>query len=177
VDIILGEEKSTPDQNNLGKYHYRIYTNALRNKLQEIIDSRGNLFVSGAYIATDFMINDDTISSNFARDVLHFTWRTDHAVATGEIYSTDYAGTDFSGDWVFNTKYHPEIYTVESPDAIEPYGNGAITAFRYRENNASAGIVYEGEYKIVALGFPYETIIDQGQRINLMKQIVNFFIK
>jgi len=66
---------------------------------------------------------------------------------------------------------------VEAPDAIEPAGKGALCSFRYAENNSSAGVAYNGTNKIVMLGFPFETIINEKQRDQLMDQILRFLKK
>ncbi|MCD6566824.1 MAG: xanthan lyase [Bacteroidales bacterium] len=177
VDIIYGEEKSTSDLKDNSIIKYKVFAPAARKKIKQYTESGGNLFISGAYIASDFILNDDTLAKKFAENVLHYSWRTNHAVKSGEVIATDYARYIFSGQWEFNTSYNPDIYTVEAPDAIEPFGEGAITAFRYLENNSSAGVCYKGEYKTVVLGFPFETIIKKDQRFDFMKQVVGFFEK
>ena len=77
--------------------------------------------------------------------------------------------------FTFNTNYHPKIYTVEAPDALEPAGQGASVAFRYAETNASAGVLFKGNYKSLVLGFPFETIMERENRIQFMQQIIRFF--
>ena len=67
------------------------------------------------------------------------------------------------------------IYAVESPDGIEPSDASASTIFRYSENNVSAGVAYRDDYGVVTLGFPFETVVDQNARNNLMNQILLFF--
>jgi hypothetical protein len=107
----------------------------------------------------------------------HFLPRTGHAVRVGEIYATDYAKPVYSGIYNFNTGYSPSVYTVEAPDAIEPAGKGALTAFRYTENNASAGVAFRGTYNTFILGFPFESIADEKQRKLLMNQVLKFLGK
>ena len=80
----------------------------------------------------------------------------------------------FDGSFTFNTEYSPEFYTVEAPDAIEASGTGSVCAFRYSENNSSAGTAFRGRYNIVITGFPFESIPDRGERDKLMKQILDF---
>jgi hypothetical protein len=177
IDVILGEEKSTPLHNDTSKYIFTIYTPEFRDKLKSIADQGGNIFMSGAYVGTDLIVSHDLQAAKFTENVLHFTWRTGHAVKEGNVYSTDIASHWFRGGCNFNTGYRRDSYTVESPDAIEPSGKGAISAFRYTENNTSAGVIYQGNYKSVVLGFPFETIIDQPQRDNLMNQVLNYLKK
>jgi len=175
TDLILGEERSTPSLKDTMLVDYKIYTPAMKSKISELTENGCKLFISGAYIGSEFGENNDSITAKFAKDVLHFTWRTGHASKGGSFYATDYARKWLNGKWNFNTTYNPEIYTVEAPDGIEPAGKNAITAFRYGENNVSAGVVFDGKYKIVAIGLPFESITDSTDRKTLMQQIIHFF--
>jgi hypothetical protein len=177
VDLIYGEEKSTPYFNDTSTVNFKIYTPELMKKLKELTMSGVNVFLSGAYVGTDLLPAGDSTCIKFASDVLHFKWRTGHAVKNGEVYATDYVKPVFSDSLVFNTGFSERIYSVEAPDAIEPSGKEAICAFRYSENNASAGVVFRGMYKTVILGFPFETILSEKGRDKLMNQIISFFEK
>ena len=175
TDIILGEERSTPSLMDTSIIDYKIYTPAFISKVTGITKNGGKLFISGAYIGSEFGESNDSITAGFAKDVLHFNWRTGHASKGGKFYSTDYARKWLNGKWNFNVGYDPEIYTVEAPDGIEPAGKNAITAFRYGENNVSAGILFNGDYKVAAMGIPFETIMETADRNAFMQQILNFF--
>ena len=175
TDLILGEERSTKDLRDSTIVNYKIYTPAFMSKISEVTKNGGKLFISGAYIGSEFGESNDTITATFAKDVLHFIWRTGHAAKGGAFYTTDYARKWLNGKWNFNTEYHPDIYTVEAPDGIEPAGKNAISAFRYGENNVSAGIVFNGNYRVVAMGIPFESILNNSDRQSLMQQIINFF--
>lgn len=169
IDFIFGEEKTT---DSFGGKLFRIFDANMRHKIQEFTANGGSILASGAYLGSDHILTGDTHARNFANEILHFKWRTNHAVRSGGVYATDYAKGLLHGDWAFNTGYHPRIYKVEAPDALEPVGEGAITAIRYAENNTSAGVLFEGAYKTVILGFPFETIIHSNDRSDLMKQIL-----
>ena len=175
TDIILGEERSTPSLKDTSVIDFKIYTPAFIAKITGLTKNGGKLFVSGAYIGSEFGESSDSITAVFAKDILHFSWRTGHASKGGKFYTTDYAGKWLKGKWNFNVGYDPEIYTVEAPDGIEPAGKNAITAFRYGENNVSAGVLFNGGYKVVAMGIPFETITEAEDRKALMQQILNFF--
>jgi len=175
TDIIMGEERSTKSLKDSSIVDYRIYTPAFMSKVTGLTKNGGKLFISGAYIGSEFGETTDSIASGFAKEVLHFTWRTGHASKGGAFYTTDYARKWFRGNWNFNAAFNREIYTVEAPDGIEPAGKNAITALRYGENNVSAGVVFNGKHKTVAMGFPFETITKATDRKILMQQIINFF--
>jgi hypothetical protein len=173
TDIILGEERATPNLKDQGISDFKIYTPEFMSKISGLTKKGGNLFISGAYIASEFGESKDTITGRFAKEVLHFIWRTGHAAKGGAFYATDYARKWLNGKWNYNADYNPEMYRVEAPDGIEPFGKNAVTAFRYGENNVSAGIIFNGSYKVVAMGVPFETI--GGERNSLMQQIIKFF--
>jgi hypothetical protein len=175
TDILLGEERSTKSLKDSSITDYKIYTPGFISKVTEVTNNGGKLFISGAYIGSEFGEAGDSIVSGFAKEILHFTWRTGHASKGGAFYTTDYARKWFRGKWNFNVGYNPQIYTVEGPDGIEPAGKNAITALRYGENNVSAGVVFNGKNKIFAMGIPFETITNTADRKTLMQQIINFF--
>jgi hypothetical protein len=177
VDFIFGEEKSTPHFNDSLKTDFTVYTPEFVEKIIKLTELGTNIFISGAYIGTDLLSKNDTTLLKFAGKYLHFAPRTGHAVKNGPVYSTDFAKQVLTGTWNFNTSYSPDIYSVEAPDAIEPAGKGAICALRYRETNASAGVLYNGPVKTFVMGFPFETILNEGDRNNFMKQILEIFKK
>jgi hypothetical protein len=80
----------------------------------------------------------------------------------------------FTGNYQFHHLINPDFYAVESPDALEPAGEGCHTVFRYSENNLSAGVAYSGDYKTCILGFPFETIKEENERNKLMESILRF---
>ncbi len=109
--------------------------------------------------------------------LLKFKWRTSNASRLGKFYSMDPGFAPDSEAFRFNTKVDPVLYTVEGADALEPLDSTAITLLRYSENNMSAGVAYRGNYGVVSMGFPFETITDQEMRDKIMKQIINYLLK
>lgn len=174
VDFLAGEEKTSYLPKNMRDKRYQIYSPSMLKKLEEYLTNGGSLFISGSHIATDANINhqDAEIGS-----ILKFKWRTSSASRKGLVYSVDNNTFGSEESFLFNTTYNPEIYTAEASDALEPFDSLGSTIFRYSENNISAGVKYNGKYKIVAIGFPFETIIKQKKRDVLMKQILLYFYK
>ncbi|MBP1666157.1 MAG: hypothetical protein H6Q23_1017, partial [Bacteroidetes bacterium] len=177
VDLIFGEEKSTPFFNDSSRIDFRIYTPEFIKKIEELTNSGTAIFMSGAYVGSDLAVRPDSAAIKFAGQFLHFLPRTGHAVKRGDVYATDYAKSFFTGEYSFNTGYSRDIYSIEAPDGIEPSGAGAACAFRYKETNASAGVMYKGKVKTVILGFPFETVTGEESRNLIMKQVLNFFEK
>jgi len=177
VDLILGEEKKTKRPKKEDKIEFQAFPESLQKQLSSFCKSGGNLFISGAYVGTDVFKNSpiDSTDIKFARGTLKYFHRTNHAVRNGNVFIPDSIFTTIIKDFTFNTSYDQNIYTVEAPDAIEPADPLAYTIFRYRENNMSAAIAYDGPYKVVIFGFPFETIINHESRNLIMKAVFNFF--
>ena len=175
VDIILGEEKTTPRLNDADGVEFEIYTPDFVRKVKEICKQNGNLLMTGAYVGTELVLNNDTALINFAGKVLHFKWRTNQASKEGKVYGASPRKTGFEGDYCFNVERDGDVYGAESPDGIEPADALTTTIFRYSENNVSAGVAFNGDYGSVTLGFPFETIQNQDARDTLMRQIIQFF--
>jgi len=176
VDIIMGEEKLTEGPKPFLEKQFQVFPVLFQDKLSKYCQNGGNIFISGAYIGTDPFVNirDDSVSINFVQNNLKYKWRTDHAVKTGGVYSVDSLFMPFGNSFEFNTELNPRLYAAESPDAIEPADSTSITILRYRENNTSAAVGFKGDYSVVAFGFPFETIPDQGKRDEVMQAVLNY---
>jgi hypothetical protein len=178
LDIILGEEMQVPGPKASSPIEFRGFPKALQQEITRFQDQGGNIFVSGAHVGFDLFANgNDSLDMAFGQDVLRFSFRTNHAVKNGAVKSIDEAFKSPAGGLRFNTGIHPELYTVESPDAIEASGDSTRTIMRYVENNTSAAIASEGEGKVVVFGFPFETILSAEDRTALMEDILTFLSK
>jgi hypothetical protein len=177
VDLLFGEEKTTASAFWPDRSDFRIYTPEFIRALERMRDASVPVFMSGSYPGTDLMMAADTALASKVKKLLHFTLRTGHAVRTGGVAATDIGAPEFTGKIDFNAGISDKIYAAEAPDAIEPSGRQSFTAFRYRENNTSAAVMYRGEVKSFVMGFPFETILLQEERDALMKQILDFLLK
>ena len=148
----------------------------MRDAIARFTRNGGNLFISGAYIGTDMVENNDSLcySLCLGHIALYLENPSCHHARFGICHGSG-STVISSNSCSFNTGYHPDIYRVESPDAIEPSGEGAFRIYRYASGNCSAGIAYKGSYRTVALGFPFETLLTDEQRTELMMRIMNFF--
>ncbi len=182
VDWILGKECQTKmGRGHANSLEYKIFTHAMQKAITEYCQQGGNIFVSGAYVATDLWDNrlatSEEVDRTFAMEVLKYKWRVDRAARKGKVKSVASPLKAFSGKFTFEQELNEKQYVVESPDAIEPANNAAFTIMRYSENNLSAGVAYKGDYKTCILGFPFESIRCEGEREDLMKQILTFFFE
>ncbi|MDF1574774.1 MAG: xanthan lyase [Bacteroidales bacterium] len=174
VDYLAGEERSTWMPKNDSVCHYQVWSPGMLNVLDAYLKSGGALFVTGAHIASDMhMQKQDSVAGSLFK----FKWRTSNASRLGLVYSMDPVFAEMDEPFHFNTDADSAIYTVEGADALEPADSTAITLMRYSENNMSAGVAFRGEYGIVALGFPFETLVEQEMRDLLMSRTINYLLK
>jgi N-acetylmuramoyl-L-alanine amidase len=176
LDIVFGEEKTTKPLYGLQKKDFTLFTPKMRQAISEYTSGeKAKLFLSGAYIGTDLDLCGDTLARRFAAEVLHYSFMTSKASKSGSIYPVNAVADLFSGEYRFVQDYNPAIYKVESPDAIEPKGKDAKVLFRYKGDNKTAGVCFDGKYHSVSLGFPFETITTDQQRDTLMGQILKYW--
>lgn len=181
VDLILGKQKQTKmGAKGSSELMFKTFTNKLQMELQTFTEQGGALLISGSYIASDLVDNPLTKSikedKEFLENILKLKWRVNRAAKKGLVKGVASLLSSDDSTYSFNQALNPTIYAVESPDAIEPADKHAFTVMRYSENNLSAGVAYEGDYKVFTLGFPLETITEESQRDQLMKNIL-FFLK
>ena len=178
VDLILGKQYQTKTgRGGVVPLEFKTFSTQLQTNLTEYCENGGNLFISGAYVASDLWDGaaPDKAGQNFATQVLKYKWRTGQAAVTGQVKCVASPYPYFSGKYNYYNELNSESYVVESPDALEPVGEHSFTIFRYSENNLSAGIAYKGKYKTCVLGFPFESIKTEKSRAQLMNDILQFF--
>ena len=179
VDLILGEQKSTPWQrsyeDSLKGVRYRTFPSKLQADIKDYLNGGGNIFASGSYVGSDLLDkpHPDSADVSFAHDVLKYTWVTDHAAQTGNVFSSDSSFMPKFKAFDFNEKFNDKIYAATSPDAIGKFG-GSSTILRYSENRFSAGTAYKNNYGAVVFGFPFETILGQKERDEVMNAVISF---
>jgi hypothetical protein len=177
VDYILGDE-STADET---------FSDAEQTLIKNYLQNGGKLFVSGSEIAWDLDYKGTTSDKDFIWNYLKMQYIDD---APGNTSSTYYqasavAGSIFDGlpSFFFDNGTHG-TFNVKWPDVIKEI-NGSEPALQYTGFNTSYGsaaINFEGmfpsgtsEGKLVAMGFPFETIYPEEIRNNLMGKIIDFF--
>ena len=178
VDFILGKQKQTYIGNGKKNPEFKTFPLALQKNLSNYCKNGGNLLVSGAYIASDLSQSKLSLpeDSLFLNSVLKCKFITEKASVGGEV---KVVSSPFKAFEKVNFNYFSQpnstSYFVESPNAIEPFGEGAYTFCRYAENNTSAAVAYSGKYKVCAFGFPLEVIENEKDRFDLMRDVLNFF--
>jgi len=175
VDLILGKQKLTVTGRGAFPPRFKTFPDSLQTLITGYCKEGGNIFISGAFVGSDLWSEyANETDRQFAQDVLKYKFRTGHAAVTGKVKSVFSPFPQLKYDFHFHNRLNPDIYAVESPDAIEPVGENSHIIFRYSENNISAGVAYSGDYKTCVLGFPFEIISDESLRNKLMQGLLDF---
>lgn len=158
VDCLLGLQK---DDGASSIYAYKSFPLSFQKQLEDYSLQGGKLLVSGSYIASDMSTDEE---KDFTSRVLHY-------VTTKESY-TGNESVITSNAFNFNIirNLGSRQYAVTHPDVLCPT-NGAFCAFTYADGS-SAGTAYtDGTSKVIALGFPFESIEDEQKRAEMMQAI------
>lgn len=175
VDFIFGEEKKTlpPKLNSPKGIDYQTIPDALKEKIKTYIQLGGKVFMSGSYIGSDLYTDTDSVGIKFANEVLRIKLKTGYASRTGEVYSVNEKFMNKNSLVKFNTEFNEKIYKVEAPDEIGPI-NGSEILLRYNENEFSSAVGFREGRGVVVFGFPFETILDETKRNEVMKAVLDY---
>jgi hypothetical protein len=186
IDLILGKQKQSKyGREGLHPLAFKTFDDKLQEVITNYCKAGGRVFVSGAFIGTDLwqnrLVEGKKSDKDFAQNILKYKWREDRATCEDGIKFVSSPLTNQKSMFTFWNKPNEESYVVESPDAIDPADDCAYTAFRYTENNMSAGVVFKGNgtdnWRTVVLGFPFESVKDTNVRDNIMQKILDFLLK
>ena len=178
VDLIMGKQKQTFIGNAKKAPEFKTFPLALQQSISRYCLNGGSLLVSGAFIGSDLCETDKPLPEDrlFIENILKYKYRTSHASVSGNVNVVNSPYSFFKKDDLsYYDQPNSASYFVESPDAIEPVGEGSFTICRYQENNLSAAVAYSGKYKTCAFGFPLETLQSEKDRAKLMESILLFF--
>ena len=136
--------------------------------------------MSGSEIAWD-LDRDNASSASTPADeqFLHEFLKVDYVADDSQILSaTGVEGTIFEG---LSFNYGANPYPEDFPDVINPFGGNVTVNLKYNASQ-NAAIQYQGPFgtsmipgKLVYLGFPFETISGEQNRIELMRRVLEFF--
>ena len=170
VDLILGVEKQGGKGSYLGYNRpYKTFPKELQQKIRRFCDAGGNLFVSGAYIASDMSKTD--ADRAFLREVL----RCDYGGTIDDVSETGISG---NGNTVFSIPrtLNEECYAVPRPDVLAPLDN-AFVSFVFDGCRESAGVAYSGKYRVLTTSFPFEAVAGEYKREELMGAVMRFLLR
>ena len=178
ADIILGKQRSYSMGRGTSGVKFKVFPEALQDKIREYTLAGGAVMATGCYVASDLWngVESDGEDRGFARSVLHYSYSGDMATRRGEVRVVASPMNMSRLDIKFNQVPSATHYGVESPGCIMPVGREAFIAMRYPRSNQPAAIGYKGkDYRTFVMALPFESIIDEAQRDKLMLGVLNFF--
>uniref|UniRef100_A0A832DGQ8 Xanthan lyase n=1 Tax=Ignavibacterium album TaxID=591197 RepID=A0A832DGQ8_9BACT len=175
IDFIFGEEKKTPPPkiNNRKGIEFQTIPDALKEKIKTYLQLGGKIFMSGSYIGTDLYSDPDSAGVRFANEVLRIKLKTGNAAKRGDVYSVQDKFLKRNYSIKYNTELSDKIYKVEAPDELGSI-NGSEVLLRYNENEFSAAVGFNENQGVVTFGFPFETILDEVKRNEVMKAVLDY---
>ena len=148
-----------------------------QNFVKSYLQQGGNLFISGSEIAWDLDNLGSTTDRNFIRNYLKVSYVQDDA-GSYEVHGQ--TNTVFENLVLNYDNGNYGVYEENYPDAFSTTGGGAV-ALRYANNLIAAvhfsGMVPGGSEPahVFMMGFPFETIYDDWQKISLAGMVLSDF--
>ncbi len=161
VDWILGEE-STVDET---------LSTAEQTLVAGFLGAGGRLFISGSEIGWDL----DYLGSAGDQAFYHNWLKAAYAGDDAATYRAAGSGGIFGGlgSISFDNGTHG-TYDVDWPDQIAPANGSSVDLVYQGGAGGNAGIEYNGSYRLVKLGFPFEAIYPASARQDVMCRVAQF---
>jgi len=157
---ILGEESADDET----------FSAAEQALVTAYLDGGGNLFASGAEIGWD--LDSQGGGASFYNNYLKADYVSDDAGTYSVIGAP---GSIFAGVAPFTFDNGTLYYDVEFPDRLNAFGGSTVALTYVGGSGGNAATVYDGSFKVVTFGFPFETVTSAARRSELMAAIVAFF--
>jgi hypothetical protein len=147
------------------------------------LNAGGRMFISGTEIAWELdldswaaALNNTTVEDDaFLNDVLRTGYAEDDAL-TYNVISTSADGSPFNdvANFTIDDGYQGG-YHAKYPDVFLPV-NSSVGVFEYNGGTGGfAGILYHNQYQLVMIGFPFEVIVEDNIRTEIMSKILDWF--
>ncbi len=159
---ISGEESTSTDTFDVDE----------QDEIEAYLNGGGNLLVSGAEIGWDLDSQGTTADRTFYNSYLKTDYSSDDA---GTYDVTPITGSIFDGLSSFSFDDGTIFYDSQYPDVVTTSG-GSSAALNYSGGSGGvAGVVFDGTFKVVSFGFPFEMIDSASDREDVMLRIAEFF--
>ncbi|NEZ03149.1 N-acetylmuramoyl-L-alanine amidase [Wenzhouxiangella sp. XN201] len=134
------------------------------------LNEGGSFFASGSNLGWDLDFKGSAADRAFFEDVLGANYVADDA-GVYEIFGAP--GTRFHAlELTFDDGSHG-IYDVRYPDVLSPALDGAQICLSYPLDIGDACVQYDaGDYRVLTLGVPFESIVSGTKRADLMERIL-----
>ncbi len=162
MDLICGKQGRTPTGRGEKPDRFGVWPESLTGALRKVVQTGGNLLVSGAAIASD--PEGDARANAFLEEVLGIKLANPFGTNTGCI-----------ADMPFSKDPNEQIYCVERPDGLKAAGKGAKVWLRYPGSLYAAAVWNQGDnYRTVSLGVPIETVLKDADREWILRQALDY---
>ena len=162
LDVILGLERS--DGHSLQPY--KALSNSMQYILQAYTSMGGAVLISGAYLTSDMATDSE---KQFLSNVLKCQF-------DGVSYATNNQLNGLGTTMYYYKMLNEEHYAATKTDILQPV-SPAFTAMQYSDGNTAA-VAYNGsDYRLFAMGVPFECIQTKQKQASIMRGIMNFLLK
>ena len=162
LDLILGLERN--DSHTLA--YYKGISYAMQYVLQAYTSQGGSLLVSGAYLTSDMPTDNEQV---FLSKVLKCMPGGVSRCASNQLNGL---GTSMN----YYKQLNEEHYAATKSDILLPVAP-AFTAMQYADGSGAA-IAYQGsDYRLFAMGVPFECIQGKQKQASIMRGILTFLLK
>lgn len=185
IDLILGKQRESKVGRGAFGSEFKTFGNALQQRISADTQAGISMLVSGSYVASD--LADNPLSSKetakadkeWAAKTLGYNWRVGQATDSGAAVTVQTpTGIERGIEVAFAQRPNADSYAVESPDALIPANDNAMTFMRYNNGLSAATLYNAGNYRAAVIGFPLETshlIAGPKDGINrLVREIVDY---
>ena len=143
-----------------------------QEKIAEFIENGGAFFVSGAEIGWDLDHRGDAADKAFFNETLNAKYVADES-GLYTFFGTD-GFADVSGAFDDGTY----IYQPEYADVLAPFDENTGKTVLFYDNTEALGagiLTNTDSKKVFVMGFPFETILEKDNKINLLKYVFDEF--
>jgi N-acetylmuramoyl-L-alanine amidase len=151
------------------------FNSAEQTRVTTFLSSGGRLFVSGSEIGWDLGRTSGSADSTFYSNSLK-------AKYAGDDSNTDTVTVSASGifnglsNFAFDTG-RGVTYAVDYPDQLNTLSDSSVCLVYSGGSGGNAAVQYwSSTTKVVNFGFPFETILDNSARNNVMQRILGFLL-
>ncbi len=162
---ILGRESTTDET----------FSDAEQTNVTAFLNAGNRLFVSGTELGWDLQAYGAASDKAFCSNVLKTAYSADDA-GTGLAAAKTNGVFAGMGSLTFDYEGTGSVYKAAYPDVLATVGSASALVYGSSESGTSvAALAYSNVYRLVVMGFPFETILDSIAQTNLMKRTLTFF--
>lgn len=170
IDLILGLEKYEP----CALKYYKTFTTDMQQLLANYAKNGGALLVSGAYIGSDMPSKTEKYFLKKVLKVAYQPTKVAYQPTLDSITTNRVHGLGLQ--MMFYHMPNEEHYAVQNPEILMPTSR-AMCVMQYA-NGTSAAVAYrDKQYRCLTMAFPFECIINQHTKKQVMSGILKYLLE